>query len=214
MESGGAQLDFPAKDLEPAVALGAERVGKGLARVEVGQVDAGVLMDGEGAIAAVGGGDGLPAVVTAFGGEGFLVVGGLMAFAIGEEPDLVEVDGLGGGGVEFAVEDARAGGNALDFARAEDGAVPEAVLVLEGALENPGDNFHVTVRVHAEALPGGDAVFVHDAQGAEAHVVGIVVIGEREGMAGVKPAVVGVPALGGRSEGDHGWSRIPKGRKG
>ena len=58
--------------------------------------------------------------------------------------------------------------------------------------------------VRAEALPGRDAVVVDDAQGAEAHVRGVVVVGERERVVRVEPAVVGVAALGGGAKGHHG----------
>ena len=52
--------------------------------------------------------------------------------------------------------------------------------------------------------PGCDAVLVDHAQRAEAHVLRVVVVGEREGVAAVEPAVVGVPALVAAPELDHG----------
>ena len=58
-------------------------------------------------------------------------------------------------------------------------------------------------RVRAEAAARGDVVLVDDAQGAEAHVRRIVVVREREGVARVEPAVVGVPALVASSHGVH-----------
>jgi hypothetical protein len=58
-----------------------------------------------------------------------------------------------------------------------------AVLVLEGALEDVGEDLHVAVRVGGEAAAGGDAVLVDDPELAEAHVVGIVVLAERERVA-------------------------------
>jgi hypothetical protein len=59
------------------------------------------------------------------------------------------------------------------------------------------------VAVGREALAGGDAVLVDDAQGAEAHVPRVVIIGEREGVVGVEPAVVGVATFVGASD-EHG----------
>ena len=70
--------------------------------------------------------------------------------------------------------------------------VPIESLCVERALEHVGDDLHVAVRVGAEALAGRDAVVVDHAQRAEAHVLGVVVVGEREGVVGVEPAVVGV----------------------
>ena len=51
---------------------------------------------------------------------------------------------------------------------------------------------------------GLDPVFVDDPERAEAHVPGVMVAGEGEGVAGVEPAVVGVAAVDGFAEGDHG----------
>lgn len=65
------------------------------------------------------------------------------------------------------------------------------------------------VGVGIESLGGGDGVFVDDAEGAEAHVVGVPVLAEGEGVVGVEPAVVEVAAIGGSSDGDHG--RAPGG---
>jgi hypothetical protein len=53
-----------------------------------------------------------------------------------------------------------------------------AVLVLEGALEDIGEDLHVAVRVGGEAAAGGDAVLVDDPELPEAHVVGVVVVPE------------------------------------
>jgi len=84
--------------------------------------------------------------------------------------------------------------------------VSHAVLVREGSFEDVGDNFHVLVRVSREAATAGDAVVVHNAQGAELHVVAVKVIGERKGEAGVEPAVVGMAAFVALANGNHGAS--------
>lgn len=64
--------------------------------------------------------------------------------------------------------------------------------------EGPGNNVRpdeeLGVPVGAEACRWEDAVFVYDAQGAEAHVFGGVVGGEAEGVEGVEPVHVGVAA--------------------
>ena len=72
-----------------------------------------------------------------------------------------------------------------------------AVLMLDGALENISKDLHVAVRMLAEARRGRDAVLVDDAQRAEAHVRGIVVLVKRKTEIGVEPAVVGMASLGG-----------------
>src|SRR5262249_54639403 len=78
------------------------------------------------------------------------------------------------------------------------------VGVRQRPVEDVGDDLHVAVRVRAEAAAGGDAVVVEDAQAAEAHVLGVVVVGERERVPAVEPAedCLSPPARG--SDADHG----------
>jgi hypothetical protein len=59
------------------------------------------------------------------------------------------------------------------------------------------------VRVSAEPLAGGDAVFVHHAQRAEAGVLRVVIFGERKSVPGIEPAVVGMSPVGGVADLDH-----------
>jgi hypothetical protein len=62
--------------------------------------------------------------------------------------------------------------------------------------------------VGAEALPGSDPVLVDDAKRSEPRVLRIIVIGEGKRMPGVEPAVLGMPALLGLSDPDHGHPSI------
>ena len=71
-------------------------------------------------------------------------------------------------------------------------------------LEDVRDDLHVPVAVRAETLPRLDPVLVDYPQHAEAHVPRVVVVVEREGVAGVEPAVLTVAPLAGGSDGDHG----------
>ena len=74
-------------------------------------------------------------------------------------------------------------------------AIAHAVLVLQRAFQHVAEDLHVAMRMRAEALPGRDAVVIDDAQGAEAHVRRIVVVGEGEGVMRLQPAVIGVAAF-------------------
>ena len=105
---------------------------------------------------------------------------------------------------------ARAGRHALHVARHDHAgvraaglAVAHAVGVRERALEHVADDLHVAVPVRAEAGAGGDGVVVEDAQVAEAHVRRVVVVGEREAVVAVEPAVVGVAAVLRLADGEH-----------
>src|SRR6185436_5249268 len=78
-----------------------------------------------------------------------------------------------------------------------------AVAVGELAFEHVAHDLHVPVAVGAEAGAGGDGVVVDDAQVAHAHVGRVVVVGEREGVEALEPAVVGNTAVFGFAQGDH-----------
>ena len=79
----------------------------------------------------------------------------------------------------------------------------EAVAVCQLAVEDVADDLHVAVAVRAEAAARSDPVLVDDAQVAEAHVARIVVVGEREAVLALQPAVIGVAPFGRFAQGDH-----------
>ena len=106
--------------------------------------------------------------------------------------------------VEFAVPDAAAGAHPLHVAGRNGGAVAHAVLVGQCAGGDIGDDLHVAVRVRAEAAARRDQVVVDDAQVAPAHVRRIEIVGERERVMTFQPAVVGMAALLGFANGQHG----------
>ena len=206
--------DVAFDELEPEAAVVAELVGDGFVFGEADAVDVGVLLDGGGAVTAVAGDDEDFGCGFAGGvGMPLGVAGDEVAFA-GLDPDLQHVSGDVWGGIELAMEDAFAGAHELDLAGLEDAAIAEAVFVLEGAFDNVGEDFHVAVRVSGEAAAGSDVVFVDDAQATEAHVGGVVVIGEGEGVMGFEPAMVGVAAFGGAADGEgigcgfHGFAGV------
>jgi hypothetical protein len=208
-QGGAVDVEGAFDELEPDAAAGADGVGGGSGGLEADAIDCGVLVDGGRAIAAVRGDDEDDGGVIVFRlGMPLGVRGGETAFAR-ENPDLEEMEEIGGRGVELAVGDAAAGAHELDLAGAEFAAVAHAVLVGDGTGDDAGEDFHVAVRVGGEAGAGGDAVFVDDAERAEAHVGGVVVVAEAEGMEGAEPAVVGVAAVGGFAKGEfHGEGRM------
>ena len=91
----------------------------------------------------------------------------------------------------------------MDLSGAEDFAVAHGVAVLDGAGDDDGEDFHVVVRVLAEALAGRNVILIDNAECAEAHVGGVVITVEGEGMPGVEPAVIGVAALDGGTKFNH-----------
>ena len=97
--------------------------------------------------------------------------------ARGAGSQIWEVRRRAGRVVELAVLDAGAGAHALHVARADGGAVAQAVLVPQFAGEHVGDDLHVAVAVRAETGARRDAVLVDDAQVADAHVARVVIVG-------------------------------------
>ena len=84
------------------------------------------------------------------------------------------------------------GAHNLELARRNLLFVTHAVLVLHGAFQHVGQDFHVFVRVSTEPLACINHVVVNDAQRREAHVIRIVVVGKREGMPGIQPTMIRV----------------------
>ena len=73
-------------------------------------------------------------------------------------------------------------------------AVAHAVAVAKPAGQDIGDDLHVAVAVGIKTRAGLHDVFVDDAQRAEAHMRGVVVVGEGETVPAFQPAVMCVAA--------------------
>jgi hypothetical protein len=71
------------------------------------------------------------------------------------------------------------------------------------ALEDPGHDLHVAVRVATEPLSRLHAILVDHPQVAEAHPLRIVIVGEREGVKALEPAMLGMAAVVGLAQCDH-----------
>src|SRR6185312_6845009 len=136
--------------------------------------------------------------------KALLLIAGLQPILPRQQPDLQEMDRLRLRGIELAVADAGAGTHALHLARPDHRAGADAVLVLERALENIGDDLHVAMAMRVETGAGLDAILVDDAQRAEAHMARIVIVAERKTVPAGEPAETGKAALFGGPEGDHG----------
>src|SRR5439155_1119305 len=119
-----------AHDLHPGVPAGCEGVDDLLARREPRREDAGVLVQGDRALAPIARGHHAQPALHLRGRERALLVAGRELLPLGQDPDLEKVHGLGARRVVLAVRDAGAGGHALHLAGADDGAVAHAVLVL------------------------------------------------------------------------------------
>jgi hypothetical protein len=77
------------------------------------------------------------------------------------------------------------------------------ILMLKRSAQNIGDDFHVMMRMRAEAAAGRHCVVVDDAQTAKTHPVRIVIVREGKRVPGVQPAMIGMATLFGFSDLDH-----------
>src|SRR5262249_54873799 len=73
--------------------------------------------------------------------------------------------------------------------------VAERILMGDRTVANVGDDLHVGMRMRRKAGVRRDLVIVPDAQRAVAHVLRVIVVGEREVMPGLEPAVIGAAEL-------------------
>src|ERR1700728_2649495 len=76
--------------------------------------------------------------------------------------------------------------------------------MLERAFQNPGEDFHVAVRMRGETAAGRHDVLIDDAQRTKLRVIGVVVLVERERKARIEPRDFVVAALLGWTNFNHG----------
>jgi hypothetical protein len=98
------------------------------------------------------------------------------------------------------VQDPGAGAHPLRQAGVDDAGMPGGILVHQRALEHPGDDLHVLVRVRLESGSRRDHVVVADQQQAVVGVQRVVVAGEREGVLGVQPRQPGLEPVTGPAD--------------
>ena len=137
----------------------------------------------------------------------FRVAGGETS-AVRVNPDLQEMQRLIRGGIELAVSDTLAGAHQLDLAGLELAAVAHAVLVGESSFEDIAEDLHVAMGMGPKAVPGIDAIVVDHPERTEPRVRGVVVIGKGKGVMRFKPAMIGIAALVGSSEGQLSCGRF------
>src|SRR5688572_6885524 len=98
--------------------------------------------------------------------------------------------------IELAMPDASPCAHSLKLAGPKHLAIAETVPMLQSTLEHVRNDFHIAMRMHAEALARRDPVLVHHPQGPEAHVLRVVVVRERKRVAGLQPAMVETAPIG------------------
>ncbi|EAU65345.1 conserved hypothetical protein [Stigmatella aurantiaca DW4/3-1] len=211
---------LPTRHLQPRVPARGQRVLGLLPLTQQGAVQPQVLVHLQRAVLPLRGHHQPEPPLALLLREGLLLVARRQPRALGENPDLQQVQFLSRR-VLLAVPHARARRHPLHLPRAQDAHRAHAVPVLDGAREHIGDDLHVLVGVGAKASAGRHAVLVDDAQRAEVHVRRVVVTRERERMVGIQPAMVRMATLIRRSNGQHGgllfpnlicepsWGRVP-----
>src|SRR5262249_48446071 len=83
-------------------------------------------------------------------------------------------------------------------------SAPEEVIPRgPGAFEHVGDDLHVPVRVCWESGTRSHAIFIDDSEMTKAHILRIMIVPEREGMAAIEPAGLCFTSFSCRSYSNH-----------
>jgi hypothetical protein len=90
------------------------------------------------------------------------------------------------------VANSRAGAHDLHISGDRPSLVAEIVLMADRPFAHVGDDLHVGVGVRREPGTGLNGVVVPDPQRTPMNTLGVVVIGEREMVPGIQPAVIGM----------------------
>ena len=152
-------------------------------------------MDGDGGVAVRPGGDDQPLVAARLPGEAVVAVGRLVTLLVREDPDLQEPEGRVAP-VVLAVQHTLARAHVLHLSARQRVLVAHAVGVRERAVHHVGQDLEVVVGVRAEPAAGRDEVVVEHAEHAEADVVRVAVLREREVEPAPEPAEVAGPQAG------------------
>ena len=86
----------------------------------------------------------------------------------------------------------RSRSHALNVSRTNHRAIANTVLVLERAVDDVGNDFHVAMGMGWEPFAGTHAVIVDHAQRSDPHLGRVVVVPKRKAMPAVEPAVLSV----------------------
>src|SRR3954454_4640546 len=162
-----------------------------------------ILVDRDGAVLAIRAGDDAQLALLILGWKRLLLVAGLDATAVRQDPYLQQMDWVRVRSIHFAMPDTAARAHALPVAGTNHRTSAEAVLVTQCTFKHVGDDFHVAVRMRWKTLSRLNHVLVDDPERAEAHEIRIVISIERKSVAGVKPAKVAATALLTTSNVDH-----------
>jgi hypothetical protein len=125
--------------------------------------------------------------------EGPLFIAGLNAVLLGQNPESQKVHWSRGRRIIFTVPDPGPSCHPLHLTGTDHRPVAHAVLVLQGPLQDIGENFHVTMPMGGEAGARLHAVLIEHPQLAKAHIAWIVIAIEGERVIAVEPIKLRMP---------------------
>src|SRR5690606_22769282 len=198
-----ADADLAARGHEVEVPVGRRLVSHGVAGLDGRAEHARFGADRQGVVALDTRSERDELAVTGFLWERPRAPGRLAAAPLGDDPDLEDPGGLVLE-VVFGMLDAGAGRHDLHVAGFGAARIAQAVLVGDRPAAHVGDDLHVAVRVRREAGLRRDFVVVPNPKLAPVGAGRIVVVGEREVMLGVEPAVVSATEARIGTKFDHG----------
>ncbi len=111
------------------------------------------------------------------------------------DPNLIQMQLLSIARVVLRVTDPRPGAHYLELTGRNLLFVPHAVLMFHRAFQHVSQDFHVFMGMSTKALACVNHVIVNHAQCREPHKVWVIVVGKREGMPGIEPAMISVATV-------------------
>src|ERR1700683_2110934 len=108
--------------------------------------------------------------------------------------------------IKFAVQDARTRRHMLQLTWTDHRTSAHVVAVFQRSVQNPRQNFRVAMWMHAEPLSGRDDILIQHPQGAELHVLRVVILIERKCESRIQPRQLVVAALATRADLNHVFS--------
>ena len=121
---------------------------------------------------------------------------------IGHHPHLDEVHIFAGMRVHLRMPNARPGAHALGQTRVDDAVIAFRVLMFQLAVQHPGHDFHVPMRMGAEAAAGLHPIVVAHQQQSMMGVRRIIVVRKTEAVPRIEPPDLRVKPITGATDVD------------
>src|SRR5580700_2384320 len=116
-----------------------------------------------------------------------LLVFRFQILAVRNDPYLQQMRGILRRGIKFAVHDPRSRRHMLQLPGTYHCTGAHAVAVLQRSIQYPGQDFHITVRMHSKTLSWRHNILIQHAQGTKLDMLRIVILVKRKCESRIQP---------------------------